>query len=328
MAPRETMGYIEHIVIMMCVYIILSVSLNLITGFTGMLNLGHAAFFGIGAYTSAILVNDVGVPWILGLFAAAVISALGGLLIGIPGLRLRGDYFAIATLGFGEIFRIVAKNWEGLTRGTLGMPGIHKPELFGFSFVSSTWMMLLVLTITIVSVLIMWRIIHSPFGRILKAIREDELAAKCLGKNVVKYKLYAMAIGSGFAGIAGSLFAHYFTYIDPGSFTFIISVYIISMVVLGGMGSISGSIIGAIIIIFLPEPIRFLHLPGPIVGTIRQIIYSLLLIVLMIYRPHGLFGESSDKNTGRRGGVMRLVNKIKDIIKHIKEKMTGVANHG
>lgn len=288
------MGYIEHLIIMVGIYVILSVSLNLITGFTGMLNLGHAAFFGLGAYTSAILVQSAGFPWIAGLFAAVIISALGGLLIGIPGLRLRGDYFAIATLGFGEIFRIVAKNWNSLTRGTLGIPGVPKPELFGFHFISSWAMVGLVLVVAIMSVAVMWRIIHSPFGRILKAIREDELAAKCLGKNVVRYKLYAMAIGSGFAGLAGSLFAHYFTFIDPGSFTFVTSVYVISMVVLGGMGSVFGSIAGAVIIFILPEMIRFLSLPGPVVGTVRQIIYSLILIIVIIFRPQGLFGEQSD----------------------------------
>lgn len=305
------MGYVEHLIIMIGVYIILSVSLNLITGFTGMLNLGHAAFFGLGAYTSAILVKSLGLPWIIGVFAAVLLGALGGLLIGIPGLRLRGDYFAIATLGFGEIFRIVAKNWESLTRGTLGIPGIPKPELFGYHFISSWAMVGLVVAITIISVMIMWRIIHSPFGRILKAIREDELAAKCLGKNVVKYKLYAMAIGSGFAGLAGGLFAHYFTFIDPGSFTFIVSVYIISMVVFGGMGSMFGSIVGAIVIFLLPELIRFLHLPGPVVGSVRQVVYSLILILFMIFRPEGLFGESSDHTNPFQKWYATITGKVK-----------------
>ncbi len=294
------MGYIEHLIILVGIYVILAVSLNLVVGYTGLFNIGHAAFFGIGAYVSALLVLPgpigLGLPWFFGLISGAVVAGIFGFLIGIPCLRLRGDYLAIATLGFGEIIRAILKNWTGLTRGPLGLPGIPKPELFGFVFSSSTLYLTLTLVIAAIVVFLVYRITKSPFGRALKSVREDELAAQSLGKNVVKYKLWALVLGASFAGIAGSLYAHYITFIDPSTFTLVETILMLSMVVLGGAGSNFGAVVGAIILVLLPEPIRFLSLPSSIAAALRQIIYSLALIVLMIYRPEGLFGENSKLN--------------------------------
>ncbi len=283
------MAYVDHLLILICIYIILTVSLNLIVGFTGILNLGHAAFFGIGAYASALLVL-AGAPFIVGLLAAFISAGLFGLLIGIPSLRLRGDYLAIATLGFGEIIRSIIKNWTSLTRGPLGIPGIPKPSLF-LSFDTSLKFLILAFILALITVIIITKIVHSPFGRVLRAIREDELAAQANGKNTTQFKMIALVVGAAFAGSAGSLYSHYITFIDPSTFTMIESILIISMVVLGGLASIPGSIIGAALLVLLPEPLRFLHFPSDVVAALRQIIYSLILIILMIYRPQGLMGE-------------------------------------
>jgi len=299
------MGYVDHLLILVCIYIILSVSLNLITGYVGLLNLGHAAFFGIGAYASALLVKVVGVPWPAALVLGAILAGIAGLLIGIPCLRLRGDYLAIATLGFGEIIRAVMKNWTSLTRGPRGIPGIPKPELFGYAFTDNGAYLALSFVIMLLVVFIVWRMVASPFGRVLRAIREDEIGAMTLGKNIVKYKLIALSTGAFFAGIAGSLYAHYITFIDPSSFTLLETVLIVSMAVLGGLGSITGSVIGAVILILLPEPLRFLDLPSYVKAAMRQIIYSIILILLIIFRPEGLLGEGAMRTSTMRTSKVR-----------------------
>ncbi len=287
------MGYIEHILILICIYIILAVSLNLIVGFVGLLNLGHAAFFGIGAYTSALL-TLAGIPFIIAFFSNFILAGIFGFLISVPCVRLRGDYLAIATLGFGEIIRAVLKNWVSLTRGPLGIPGIPKASI-GIVLNTQTKFLIFALAIALLTIFIINRIVHSPFGRVLRSIREDEIAAESLGKNVSKYKIIAIVIGASFAGIAGSLYAHYITFIDPTTFTFTETILMVLMVVLGGMGSITGSIVGAIILIALPEPLRFLQLPSSIVAAVRQMLYSLILILLMIFKPSGFFGERRHK---------------------------------
>ena len=215
-------------------------------------------------------------------------------------MRLRGDYLAIATLGFGEIIRSVMKNWTSLTRGPLGIPGIPKPKILGLTFSSSEMYLLLSIIIMLIVVIIVWRIVHSPFGRVLRAIREDDVGAMTLGKNIVKYKLLALSVGACFAGVAGSMYAHYITFIDPSSFTLLETVLMLSMVVLGGLGSINGSVIGAILLVLLPEPLRFLSLPSYMMAAMRQIIYSIILISLILFRPEGLLGEQMEKKLSFR----------------------------
>ena len=284
------MSYFENILIFLTIYVILSVSQNLIMGVTGMLNLGHAAFFGIGAYTSALLVL-AGVPFWIAFLAAAIVSSIFGLLIAFPSLRLRGDYLAIATVGFGEIIRAVMKNWVGLTRGPLGLPGIPKPILFGIKFGAQLKFFVLSFIIMLITIFIINRIVKSPFGRVLKAIREDEVASQSLGKNITKYKIISFMVGAFFAGIAGSLFAHHITFIDPTTFNFNFSVFIVTMVVLGGLGSIRGAILGAIVLALIPEPLRFLNLGSAAIGAVRLMLFSVILIALIIYKPNGLLGE-------------------------------------
>jgi len=284
------MEYLFHILVISGIYIILTLSLNLIVGYTGLPALGHAAFYCIGAYTSSLLALKLGLsPWI-GLLAGAFLSSLSGIVIGYPALRLKGDYLALSTFGLGIIVYSIAKNWVSLTRGPMGLPGIPGFSILGFQ-ISAVWCyFLLVCAFTAITLFVMHRIVNSPFGRVLRSIREDEIAAQSLGKNIVKYKLLVFVIGAFFAGIAGSLYAHYITFIDPSSFTIMESITILLMVIFGGMGSITGSIVGAVTLIIFPELLRFLGLPSSIAAPVRQMIYGLLLVVLMIWRPQGIMG--------------------------------------
>ncbi len=285
------MEYLLHILIIAGIYIILTLSLNLIVGFTGLAALGHIAFACVGAYTSSLLALNYGIsPWI-GLLIGACIASLFGVIIGFPSIRLKGDYLALATFGFGVIVYSVSKNWVSLTRGPMGLPGIPKFSIFGFELQPVGSYLLLVIVFVAVSTFVINRIVDSPFGRILKSIREDEIASLSIGKNVNKYKLIVFVVGAFFAGIAGSLYAHYIAFIDPSSFTVMESIVVLLMVVFGGMGSIKGSFVGALILVIFPEMLRFLGMPSSVAAPLRQMIYGLLLIILMIKRPQGVIGE-------------------------------------
>lgn len=285
------MEYLLHILIIAGIYIILTLSLNLIVGYTGLPALGHAAFSCVGAYTSSLLALNLGVsPWI-GLVVGAIAALVFGVAIGFPSLRLKGDYFALATFGFGVIVYSIAKNWVSLTRGPMGLPGIPRFSLFGFSLDALWSYLILVLIFVLIAIFVLRRVVQSPFGRVLRSIREDEIASQALGKDTARYKLIVFMIGAFFAGIAGSLYAHYITFIDPSSFTVMESITILLMVIFGGMGSIPGSIVGATVLVVLPELLRFLGMPSSIAAPGRQMIYGLLLVILMIKRPQGLLGR-------------------------------------
>jgi len=285
------MEYLLHILVISGIYIILTLSLNVIVGYTGLAVLGHAAFSCVGAYTSSLLALYYGItPWI-GLLAGGILAILFGILIGFPSVRLKGDYFALATFGLGVIVYSIAKNWVPLTRGPMGLPGIPQFSLFGYPL-SATWAYLLLVSVfAVITVFVLSRIVDSPYGRVLMSIREDETASRILGKNTNKYKLQVFMVGAFFAGVAGSLYAHYITFIDPSSFTIMESITILLMVIFGGMGSIRGSILGAVILVVFPELLRFIGLPSAIAATTRQMLYGLLLVGLMIARPQGLLGK-------------------------------------
>lgn len=221
----------------------------------------------------------------------ACVAAILGLVIGLPSIRLKGDYLALATFGFRVIVYSVAKNWVSLTRGPLGLPGIPGFSLFGFPLNAIAFYLVLVALFVLLTYVVIGRIVNSPFGRILRGIREDEIATLAMGKDANRYKLLVFIIGAFFAGIAGSLYAHYITFIDPSSFTVMESITILLMVVFGGMGSLGGSFIGASVLVILPELLRFLELPSAIAAPLRQMIYGLLLVILMVKRPQGLVGE-------------------------------------
>lgn len=285
------MEYLLHILIVAGIYVILTMSLNLIVGYTGLAALGHAAFSCVGAYVSALLALNFGVsPW-LGIFAAAIGATIVGLAISIPALRLRGDYLALATLGFAVIVYSIAKNWVDLTRGPLGLPGIPSFNLFGYSITGGWSFLLLVIAVILATTLVMTRLVGSPYGLVLRGIREEEVATATMGKNVERYKITVFGVGAFFAGMAGSLYAHYISFIDPSSFTIMESITILLMVVFGGMGTIRGSFVGAIILVVLPELLRFVGLPSSVAAPLRQMIYGLLLVVLMLKRPQGILGK-------------------------------------
>jgi len=285
------MEYFLHILVITGIYIILTLSLNLVVGYTGLASLGHAAFSCVGAYTSALLALNYGVsPWI-GLLVGACLAGILGLIIGAPSLRLKGDYLALATFGLGVIVYSIAKNWVGVTRGPMGLPGIP-----GFSIASvplaDVWQYLIIVAVfVLLTFLVMRRVVNSPFGRILRGVREDETAALAVGKDVNKYKIIVFVIGAFFAGIAGTLYAHYITFIDPSSFTVMESITILLMVVFGGMGSLTGSFIGAAVLVILPEMLRFVGMPSSVAAPLRQMIYGLLLVILMLTRPQGILGK-------------------------------------
>jgi branched-chain amino acid transport system permease protein len=283
-------AYILNLLILIGIYSILSISLQLSIGFTGLLNLGHIAFFAIGAYTSALLTSN-GHSFIFGFVLAGILSMLAGYILSIPTNRLKGDYLALATMGFSFVVYALALNWISLTRGPLGIPGIPKPEIFGLKFSSNITFFILTLFIAAVSYFLIKRIASSPFGKVLEAIRDDELAAKALGKNTFKMKSYSLAISAFFAGIAGSLYAHYITFIDPSSFTILQLIPVLAIVIIGGLASLEGTLLATVILVLLPEPLRFIGFPSSIIGPIRQLLYALLLLLILIYRPKGLFGK-------------------------------------
>jgi branched-chain amino acid transport system permease protein len=289
--PTLVNPYVFRVLVLCGINVILAVSLNLVNGFAGQFSLGHAGFMAIGAYTSAVLSLRLGVGWVAALvgagvpsaiaqgaallaalIAGGVLSAIAGYLVGLPSLRLRGDYLAIVTLGFGEIIRVVLTNVEavGASRGLPGIPG----------WTSFFWVALVAVAVVVTS----RNLAESTHGRALFAIRDDEIAAAAVGIDVAAYKILAFVMGAFFAGVAGGLQAHYDSYLNPNSFTFIKSIEIVAMVVLGGMGSVSGAILAAVLLTLLPEVLRG-------VKEYRMVLYSLMLVVLMIVRPQGLFGS-------------------------------------
>ena len=282
--------YVTHLLILIGIYIILGASLNLALGYTGLLNLGHIAFFAIGAYTSTLLVQQ-GIPFLIAFIAAGLFASITGYFLVLATNRLKGDYFALATLGFSFVVSSLALNLTGLTRGPLGIPGIPKPSFFGIEVVSNNAYFIFVGLITLGSLLIMYRIVSSRFGRLLQATRDDEIGLRVLGKDTFKLKYKAMMISAFFAGIAGSLFAHYITYIDPTSFTISELILVLTIVIVGGIASFKGSIVAPFIIILIPEALRFLALPSAILGPGRQVIYAVLLLGILLFRPRGIFGR-------------------------------------
>jgi branched-chain amino acid transport system permease protein len=283
--------YLLHLFIITGIFIILSLSLNLILGYLGQPALGHAAFFAIGAYCSSLLALNAGIsPWI-GLFIGASFAAISGMLIGYLTFHLKEDYFALATFGFGLIIYTIINNWVEVTRGPMGLPGIPRFIALANSSDELIFYCMLILFFVLITIIITKRIVYSPFGRVVQSIRDDEIAAEALGKDTRKVKIIIFMIGAFFAGIAGSLYASYITFIDPSSFTVMESILIVLMVLLGGIGTIEGSIIGAAVIILFPEMLRFIGIPNAIAGPFRQMIFGLLLIVIIMKRPQGLAGK-------------------------------------
>jgi branched-chain amino acid transport system permease protein len=284
--------YYARVIMLAGINVILAVSLNLITGFTGQFSIGHAGFMAVGAYSSAYLTVYYASGWesalagivggatahalifLVAILVGGIVAAIAGLIVGIPSLRLRGDYLAIVTLGFAEIIRIVILNIDQVG----GATGFPVPGYTNFLWVGA---------FAIITIVIVYNIVHSDIGRALVSIREDELAAEAMGINTTYYKVLAFVISSALAGMGGVLFGHYTSFLSTNDFQFIRSFEIIIMIVLGGMGSLTGAVFGAIVITLLPELLR--KLPGDF-SRYRLVVYSALLILIMLTRPQGILG--------------------------------------
>ncbi len=287
------MDYLLNLLVFVAVFTVLASSLDLLAGQTGLLSLAHAAFYGLGAYTSALLATQAGASFFIGVLAGMIIAALISFLISLPSLRLHDDYFAIATFGFQVIVLSVLNNWMGLTGGPLGISGIPHPMILGWHVSSQLDFCILAAAFGGFAYSVVYLLASSPLGRVLHAIREDEVFARALGKNTLYFKITAFAVSAALAAIAGSLYAHYITYIDPTSFTVMDSILIISMVIIGGAGSFWGPFVGAFVLVTLPEALRFIGLPSASAANLRQIIYGTLLVVMIMFRPRGLMGKYS-----------------------------------
>lgn len=286
------MDYLYHILIMISIYAILALAANIPVGLTNLLSLAQATFYGIGAYLASFILLYFNFSIILSFLIISLITGLLSLLISITSLRLKGDYFILATIGFQFIVYSILYNWIELTNGPYGISGISTPNLlFGFELNTNLRYATFSLIIGIIIAVLSFYIIHSPFGRVLKAIRTDEIAIIALGRNVKKFKVISFFISASISSIGGFLYAGYVKYIDPSSFTMDESILIITAIFIGGLGNIKGSIIGATLIILIPEILRFIGLPDISASILRQIIYGLTLILIMRFYPKGIAGN-------------------------------------
>lgn len=285
------MEYLIHLATLFSIFAVLAVSLQLVVGYTGLLSVTHAAFYGIGAYTTALLLTVLGVNFFVALLAGIALSMLAAFFIGLVLSKFRGDYYALASLGFNVIVFSIFLNWQSVTHGPLGIPGIPRPEIFGFQLSENIFFLVLALVILSTIYGTTRFIVHSSFGRVLKAIREDEEAISVFGYRTISYKLLIFVFAAGMAAVAGALYATYITFIDPSSFTINESIFMLAIIILGGLGSLRGAVIGALVLILLPEALRFVGFPSDIAAQMRQVIYGLILVLLMLYRPQGLVGE-------------------------------------
>lgn len=285
------MDYFLHVVIIAGIYIVLAVSLDLLAGHTGRVSLASAAFYGLGAYSSALWVVKSGGGFLTGTVVGIVVACLASFLISLPSIRLHDDYFVIATFGFQVIVFNIFNNWIEITRGPMGIPGISQPVILGWHVVSHLDFLVLAVVFAGLSYVVVGLLSSSPFGRVLHAIREDEGFAEAHGKDTVYFKVTAFAVSAALAAMAGSLYAHYIAYVDPTSFTVMESILIISMVIIGGAGSLWGPLVGAFALVTLPEALRFVDLPNAVAANTRQIIYGALLVIMMMFRPRGLVGK-------------------------------------
>lgn len=291
------MEYLLHIGIMLCIYVILVLSTNLTVGMANLLTMCQAAFYGVGAYIGTYFLMQFDLPFVIIALLVMLATGLTSLLISFASVKLKGDYFILGTLGFQMIVYTILYNWIKVTRGPYGIPGIPSIKLLGIWSLDGIYAYFLLALV--VAVLVGWvfnRIQRSPYGRILKAIRTDELSAQALGRNTTRLKSWAFFLSSAFAGVAGLIYASYVSYIDPTSFTLDESIFIITALFIGGIGSrVWGPVAGAAVVVILPELLRFVGLPDAVAANLRQVIYGAILILLMFIRPQGLCGDAKLK---------------------------------
>jgi branched-chain amino acid transport system permease protein len=278
-----TNAYYIQVLIFIGIYTILALSLNLLNGYVGLLSIGHAAFYGIGAYASAKLVMEVGLPFLLAMAGAGVTAGIAGYLIAKPTLRLSGIYMTLATLGFNIIFFLILQNWMSFTNGPLGIMDIPSPKIFGYEITTRLGYYYLILILVVFTLASMYRLIHCRFGRALIAIREDEMAAEAMGVHTTRYKVQAFVLAAFYAGLAGSYYAHFVKFISPDSFYIYESFILLGMLAFGGQGNLVGPIVGASTLLLIPEIFRFLQ-------EYRMLVYGSVLVVMMLVRRQGILG--------------------------------------
>jgi branched-chain amino acid transport system permease protein len=293
-APLMMGTYWVSLLILIGINIIVALGLNLVTGYTGQVSLGHAAFFAVGAYTSAVLTGKFGISFWLALPAAGVVGALFGIIIGLPALRLKGLYLAIATMGFGFIVEEIIVQWEGVTNGVNGV-ATKRPSFLTLSLASDQSYYYLILVIAFLAILVLKNLLRTGSGRAFLAIRDSETAAESVGINLAVYKTAAFCISAFYTGIAGALFAHFMRFIGPENFTIMDSISFLVMILVGGLGSVHGSVFGAVFITFLPEGISLSkdYLPAFIgqQAGLQAAVYGLILLLFIRFEPLGLYGR-------------------------------------
>lgn len=287
------MEYWAHIFVMAAIFTILALSLDLVVGHLGLFSVAHAAFFAIGAYASGLLTARWAMPFPIGLSGGIIIAVIASLAISLPSARLRDEHFIIATFGFQMIVFSLLNNSIELTRGPLGLPGIPRPSLLGWGMESGLAFCGLAGCLAALCFFLNYRLVSSPFGRVLHAIREDEAFAAACGKNSLYFKTVTFAVSAGMSSLAGSLYAHFTSYIDPSSFTVMDSILLISMLMIGGAGSVLGAVAGAVILVTLPEVLRFVGMPEQFAANLRHALFGVALVIILIWRPNGLFGNKS-----------------------------------
>jgi len=288
------MDYYLGIITVATIFTVVSQSYNLILGYAGQFHLGHVGFFGIGAYTYALLTVKAGWPIFLSILLAGIVTGIFGILLGKISLPFKGHYLVIVSYGFNAILEGIELNWTSLTRGAQGVLGVPRPEIFGYSLYDPISFMLFVLFVAGICHYIMYRIVKSPYGLLLEAVREDEIAVETIGRSTVRTKIETMVVSAFFVGIAGSLFAMYLSIVVPKDYGLNTVIFVLLMLLLGGRGSfLGGGIIGPFLLYLIFEPLRFLDLPDSMIGSLRMLIYALLFIGIMLYRPQGIMGRKA-----------------------------------
>ncbi len=283
------MEYLLHLFIMICIYSILAQSLSLVAGYSGQISLAHAGFYGIGAYTTALLSVNFGIPPFVNLALAMLLAGLLAYIVAKVAVKTVDDYYVIITLGIQVVIFSVMNNWQSVTNGPLGIAGIPPFSVFGMALQSKWAFLLLSAMLAVLVWFVLHNIMTSPFGRVLRALSEDEVYTSCLGKNVGQAKVVSFVVSGMLASIAGVLYAHYITYIDPTSFTLDESIFILSIVIIGGMRNLRGIFLAAVSLVLLPEALRFVGLPSSVAANIRQIVYGVALVMV-------IFGGNKKRN--------------------------------
>jgi len=296
-------AYLIDLLILLSVFVVLSVSYNLLMGYTGLFSLAHAVFYGIGAYVSVILAAK-GLNSLLSIAIACIIAILVSLALAVPSLRVSGDYLVIASLGFQIVLTQVFKNLD-ITGGPGGISSIPSLNIFGVEITSSYAYLLIIGAFALFTIAVVYRIVKSPYGRVLQSIRDNESASLSLGKSVIKYKILSFALASMFASIAGGLYAPYAAYISPDYFTLNQSIMILAMVIIGGVGKVWGPVLGSVLVILLPEVLRFVDLPSSVSGPLQQIFYSVLVLVILLFIRKYDNGATSNPNRAKLATLLK-----------------------